>query len=46
VLVTGWPPGIGRTTGRLADNWMGDQGYVGNGMITPYKKTIYRELID
>jgi DDE superfamily endonuclease/Helix-turn-helix of DDE superfamily endonuclease len=26
-------------------NWVGDKGYVGNGMITPYKKPIFRELI-
>ncbi len=28
------------------DNWVGDKGYDGNGMITPYKKPIYRDLID
>jgi hypothetical protein len=27
-------------------NWLSDQEYVGNGMITPHKKSIYRELID
>lgn len=27
-------------------NWMGDKGYVGNGMITPIKKPANRELLD
>ena len=27
-------------------NWMGDKGYVGNGMITPRKKPIARDLLD
>jgi hypothetical protein len=27
-------------------NWMGDKGYVGNGMITPIKKPTCRELLD
>src|SRR5262249_23043431 len=27
-------------------NWMGDKGYVGNGMITPIKKPAHRELLD
>jgi DDE superfamily endonuclease len=27
-------------------NWMGDKGYVGNGMITPRKKPIGRDLLD
>jgi len=25
---------------------MGDKGYVGNGMLTPIKKPIYRDLLD
>ena len=29
-----------------AHNWMGDKGYVGNDMETPYKKPLYRELVD
>ena len=29
-----------------AQNWMGDKGYVGNDMATPYKKPIYRDLLD
>jgi DDE superfamily endonuclease len=29
-----------------AENWMGDKGYVGNGMLTPIKKPIYRDLLD
>ena len=27
-------------------NWLGDKGYVGNKMITPIKKPIYRDLLD
>lgn len=27
-------------------NWIGDKGYVGNGMITPIKKPAHRELLD
>jgi hypothetical protein len=27
-------------------NWLGDKGYVGNGMITPIKKPACRELLD
>jgi len=27
-------------------NWIGDKGYVGNGMITPIKKPEYRDLLD
>ena len=27
-------------------NWMGDKGYVGNGMITPIKKPAHRDLLD
>ena len=29
-----------------AQNWTGDKGYVGNGMDTPFKKPIYRDLLD
>ena len=29
-----------------AENWMGDKGYVGNGMLTPIKKPIHRDLLD
>jgi DDE superfamily endonuclease len=28
------------------DNWIGDKGYVGNGMITPIKKPKFRKLLD
>jgi hypothetical protein len=28
------------------ENWVGDKGYVGNDMITPYKKPLYRDLVD
>ena len=27
-------------------NWMGDKGYIGNGMITPIRKPEHRELLD
>ena len=27
-------------------NWMGDKGYIGNGMITPFRKPEGRELLD
>jgi hypothetical protein len=27
-------------------NWMGDKGYVGNGMLTPIKKPQHRDLLD
>ena len=27
-------------------NWVGDKGYVGNGMITPIKKPVGRDLLD
>ena len=27
-------------------NWLGDKGYVGNNMITPIKKPIYRDLLE
>jgi hypothetical protein len=36
-------------SGVLVDvpaNWLGDKGYVGNGMITPIKKPAHRELLD
>jgi hypothetical protein len=29
-----------------ANNWVGDKGYVGNDMITPYKKPLHRGLLD
>jgi hypothetical protein len=29
-----------------ANNWVGDKGYVGNGMITPIKKPAHRTLLD
>jgi DDE superfamily endonuclease/Helix-turn-helix of DDE superfamily endonuclease len=28
------------------NNWIGDKGYVGNNMITPIKKPLYRNLLD
>lgn len=31
---------------EAADNWVGDKGYVGNNMITPYKKPQFRDLLD
>jgi DDE superfamily endonuclease/Helix-turn-helix of DDE superfamily endonuclease len=27
-------------------NWMGDKGYIGNNMITPFRKPAHRELLD
>jgi hypothetical protein len=36
-------------SGVLVDvpaNWLGDKGYVGNGMITPIKKPAHRKLLD
>jgi hypothetical protein len=27
-------------------NWMGDKGYIGNGMLTPIRKPPHRELLD
>lgn len=27
-------------------NWIGDKGYVGNDMLTPIKKPVYRDLVD
>lgn len=29
-----------------AGHWMGDKGYIGNGMITPFRKPAHRELLD
>lgn len=29
-----------------ANNWVGDKGYVGNDMITPYEKPLHRGLLD
>lgn len=31
---------------RDPGNWVGDKGYVGNGMITPIKKPAHRDLLD
>jgi hypothetical protein len=28
------------------ENWLGDKGYIGNGMITPIRKPAHRELLD
>lgn len=33
-------------TGVDAGNWVGDEGYVGNNMITPIKKPAHRDLLD
>ena len=39
-----------RLTGVLdtldTHNWLGDKGYIGNDMITPYRKPAHRELLD
>jgi hypothetical protein len=39
-----------RESGVLPDgmthHWTGDKGYVGNGMVTPFKKPIFRGLLD
>ena len=39
-----------RESGVLPDgmthHWTGDKGYVGNGMVTPFKKPIFRGLRD
>jgi hypothetical protein len=38
-----------KDSGVLVDapaNWLGDKGYVGNGMVTPIKKPAHRELLD
>jgi hypothetical protein len=32
--------------GMELNNWIGDKGYVGKGMITPIKKPIFRDLLD
>lgn len=29
-----------------AGHWMGDKGYIGNSMITPIRKPVYRDLLD
>jgi hypothetical protein len=29
-----------------AANWIGDKGYIGNGMITPIRKPVHRQLLD
>lgn len=36
----------GVLTGMNPKNWMGDKGYVGNDMITPFKKPAGGELLD
>lgn len=36
----------GAITADIAGNWLGDKGYVGSGMITPYKKPVSRDLLD
>lgn len=36
----------GAITADIAGNWLGDKGYVGSGMITPYKKPVFRDLLD
>jgi DDE superfamily endonuclease/Helix-turn-helix of DDE superfamily endonuclease len=41
--------GLGESGALLAldpKNWIGDKGYVGNDMITPFKKPAGRELLD
>ena len=39
-----------RLTGVLdtmdTHNWLGDKGYIGNDMITPYRKPTHRKLLD
>ena len=39
-----------RLTGILdtmdTHNWLGDKGYIGNDMITPFRKPAYRKLLD
>jgi DDE superfamily endonuclease len=35
-----------RQDGDLTVNWAGDKGYVGHGMITPFKKPAGGELLD
>jgi len=29
-----------------SQDWMGDKGYIGNGMITPFRKPAHRKLLD
>jgi DDE superfamily endonuclease/Helix-turn-helix of DDE superfamily endonuclease len=36
----------GALTAEAAPNWTGDKAYVGHGMDTPFKKPIYRNLLD
>jgi len=36
----------GVLTGMNPKNWMGDKGYIGNDMLTPYKKPAGGELLD
>lgn len=36
----------GALTSSAAANWTGDKGYVGNGMVTPFKKPAHRDLLD
>ncbi|MGH3779480.1 MAG: transposase family protein [Pseudonocardiaceae bacterium] len=36
----------GALPAEATDNRIGDKGYVGNGMITPYKKPLCRNLTD
>lgn len=36
----------GALPAEATDNWIGDKGYVGNDMITPYKKPLCRNLAD
>ena len=36
-----------RLTGALdTQNWLGDKGYIGNDMITPFRKPAHRKLLD
>ena len=36
----------GALPAETANNWIGNKGYVGNGMTTPYKKHLCRDLTD
>jgi hypothetical protein len=36
----------GALSAETADNWLGDKGYVGYGLIFPCKKHLCRDLID
>jgi len=36
----------GALTAETAPNWTGDKAYVGNRMDTPFRKPIYRDLLD